>query len=235
MTISREGAWSHAELRLELVPGEGLLNADAVFPHCTAPSVRTAACRAQFEWLQVPYVGSDVLASAACMDKLTLKRLFAQAEIPQVDFVAAGRRAGASAASGWARCSGSSPPGSAPASASARLPVGWRRARRGGRAGSPARPPRDRRGSGDGTRGRVLSSCSGNEAGRRPPSPAISSPPTAIGTTTRTSTAKGGMELVVLPRISAAADHRGARAGSRQGLPLRWLLRPRSAAISSSR
>ncbi len=42
------------------------------------------------EWLDVPYVGSDVLASAVCMDKLTLKRLFAQAGLPQVDFVAAG-------------------------------------------------------------------------------------------------------------------------------------------------
>jgi D-alanine-D-alanine ligase len=31
-----------------------------------------------------------VLSSAICMDKLTLKRLFAQAGIPQVDFVAAG-------------------------------------------------------------------------------------------------------------------------------------------------
>ncbi len=38
----------------------------------------------------MPYVGSDVLSSAICMDKLTLKRLFAQAGMPQVDFVAAG-------------------------------------------------------------------------------------------------------------------------------------------------
>ena len=30
------------------------------------------------EWLDVPYVGSDVLASAICMDKLILKRLFAE-------------------------------------------------------------------------------------------------------------------------------------------------------------
>ena len=42
------------------------------------------------EWLDLPYVGSDVLSSAVCMDKLTLKRLFAQAGIPQVEFVAAG-------------------------------------------------------------------------------------------------------------------------------------------------
>jgi D-alanine-D-alanine ligase len=40
--------------------------------------------------LDVPYVGSDVLSSAICMDKLTLKRLFAQQGVPQVEFVAAG-------------------------------------------------------------------------------------------------------------------------------------------------
>jgi D-alanine-D-alanine ligase len=38
----------------------------------------------------VPYVGSDVLASAVCMDKLTLKRLFAARGIPQVEFAAVG-------------------------------------------------------------------------------------------------------------------------------------------------
>ena len=40
--------------------------------------------------LDLPYVGSDVLSSAICMDKLTLKRLFAGQGIPQVDFVAVG-------------------------------------------------------------------------------------------------------------------------------------------------
>jgi len=56
------------------------------------------------EWLQVPYVGSDVLASAVCMDKLTLKRLFAGAGLPQVDFVAAGEP-------GWReRCEAIGPP-----------------------------------------------------------------------------------------------------------------------------
>jgi D-alanine-D-alanine ligase len=40
--------------------------------------------------LDLPYVGSDVLSSATCMDKLTLKRLLAGQGIPQVDFVAVG-------------------------------------------------------------------------------------------------------------------------------------------------
>jgi D-alanine-D-alanine ligase len=42
------------------------------------------------ECLDVAYVGCDVLASAVCMDKLTLKRLFAASGIPQVAFVQAG-------------------------------------------------------------------------------------------------------------------------------------------------
>jgi D-alanine-D-alanine ligase len=42
------------------------------------------------EWLDVPYVGSDVLSSAICMDKLTLKRLCAERGLPQVGFVAVG-------------------------------------------------------------------------------------------------------------------------------------------------
>jgi D-alanine-D-alanine ligase len=85
--ISREGAWSHDGVGIELVPGEGLLAADAVFPALHGPFGEDGSVQGLLEWLEVPYVGSDVLASAACMDKLTLKRLFAQAGIPQVDFV----------------------------------------------------------------------------------------------------------------------------------------------------
>jgi D-alanine-D-alanine ligase len=91
VTISREGAWTHDDAGLVLVPGEGLLGADAVFPALHGPFGEDGSVQGLLEWMQVPYVGSDVLASAACMDKLTLKRLFAQARIPQVDFVDAGQ------------------------------------------------------------------------------------------------------------------------------------------------
>src|SRR4249919_2136425 len=87
VTISREGAWTCEGAGLELVPGEGLLDAEAVFPALHGPFGEDGSVQGLLEWLDVPYVGSDVLASAACMDKLTLKRLFAQAGIPQVDFV----------------------------------------------------------------------------------------------------------------------------------------------------
>lgn len=87
VTISREGAWSHDGAGVELVPGEGLLGADVAFPALHGPFGEDGSVQGLLEWLEVPYVGSDVLASAACMDKLTLKRLFAQADLPQVDFV----------------------------------------------------------------------------------------------------------------------------------------------------
>jgi D-alanine-D-alanine ligase len=93
VTISRDGAWTYEGATVELVPGEGLLAADAVFPALHGPFGEDGSVQGLLEWLQVPYVGSDVLASAACMDKLTLKRLFAQAGIPQVDFVDAGEPA----------------------------------------------------------------------------------------------------------------------------------------------
>ncbi len=90
VTISRQGAWSHRGEGVALAPAEGLLGADAVFPALHGPFGEDGSVQGLLEWLKVPYVGSDVLASAVCMDKLTLKRIFAQAGIAQVAFVAAG-------------------------------------------------------------------------------------------------------------------------------------------------
>lgn len=88
--ISREGSWSCGGSPVELSPGAGLLDADAAFPALHGPFGEDGSLQGLLEWLDLPYVGSDVLSSAVCMDKLTLKRLFAQAGVPQVDFVAAG-------------------------------------------------------------------------------------------------------------------------------------------------
>ncbi|MDX6609866.1 MAG: D-alanine-D-alanine ligase [Solirubrobacterales bacterium] len=87
VTISRQGTWSCDGETVELIPGEGLLGADVAFPALHGPFGEDGSVQGLLEWLDLPYVGSDVLASAACMDKLTLKRLFAQAGIPQVEFV----------------------------------------------------------------------------------------------------------------------------------------------------
>jgi D-alanine-D-alanine ligase len=88
--ISRGGNWSREETAVELAPAAGLLEADVAFPVLHGPFGEDGSVQGLLEWLDLPYVGSDVLASAVCMDKLTLKRLFAQAGVAQVDFVAAG-------------------------------------------------------------------------------------------------------------------------------------------------
>ncbi|HEX3174872.1 MAG TPA: D-alanine--D-alanine ligase family protein [Solirubrobacterales bacterium] len=90
VTISREGSWSLHGATVELVPAAGLAGADVAFPALHGPFGEDGSVQGVLEWLDVPYVGSDVLASAVCMDKLTLKRIFAQHRLPQVEFVAAG-------------------------------------------------------------------------------------------------------------------------------------------------
>lgn len=88
VTIARNGHWGHGAGNVELVPGAGLLGAEVVFPVLHGPFGEDGSVQGLLEWLDVPYVGSDVLSSAICMDKLTLKRLFAARGVPQVDFTA---------------------------------------------------------------------------------------------------------------------------------------------------
>jgi D-alanine-D-alanine ligase len=88
VTIGRDGAWRAAGSSIELVPGGGLLDAEAVFPALHGAFGEDGSIQGLLEQLDVPYVGSDVLASAICMDKLTLKRLFAAHGVPQVEFTA---------------------------------------------------------------------------------------------------------------------------------------------------
>jgi len=96
VTIERDGRWLADGVAIGLTPAAGLLGVAAVFPALHGPFGEDGSLQGLLEWLDVPYVGSDVLASAICMDKLTLKRLFASRGIPQVDFVAAGEH-------GWRR------------------------------------------------------------------------------------------------------------------------------------
>jgi len=88
VTIARDGRWSAPEGTVQLAPGAGLLGADAVFPALHGAFGEDGSVQGLLECLDLPYVGSDVLASAVCMDKLTLKRLFAEHGVPQVDFTA---------------------------------------------------------------------------------------------------------------------------------------------------
>ncbi len=88
VTIGREGEWRQDGAAVTLAPAAGLLGAAAAFPALHGPFGEDGSVQGLLEWLDIPYVGSDVLASAVCMDKLTLKRLFAAGEVPQVDFAA---------------------------------------------------------------------------------------------------------------------------------------------------
>ena len=100
VTIARDGAWTCEGEAVALAPGGGLLGADVAFPALHGPFGEDGSVQGLLEWLDVAYVGSDVLSSAICMDKLTLKRLFADGGLPQVDFVAVGEE-------GWReRCAG---------------------------------------------------------------------------------------------------------------------------------
>jgi D-alanine-D-alanine ligase len=90
VSVAREGGWFCDGEQLALRPGTGLLEADVAFPALHGPFGEDGSAQGLLEWLDLPYVGSDVLSSAICMDKLTLKRLFADGGIPQVDFVAVG-------------------------------------------------------------------------------------------------------------------------------------------------
>jgi D-alanine-D-alanine ligase len=88
--IDRDGRWSCEGAAVELAPGAGLLGCDAAFPALHGPFGEDGSVQGLLEWLDIPYVGSDVLSSAICMDKLTLKRLFAGRGVPQVGFAQAG-------------------------------------------------------------------------------------------------------------------------------------------------
>jgi D-alanine-D-alanine ligase len=98
VTIGRDGRWSAAGGSVELVPGGGLLGAEAAFPALHGAFGEDGSVQGLLEWLDLPYVGSDVLASAICMDKLTLKRLFAAHGVPQVEFAAV------EGSDWWGRC-----------------------------------------------------------------------------------------------------------------------------------
>ncbi|MEA2218463.1 MAG: D-alanine-D-alanine ligase [Solirubrobacteraceae bacterium] len=86
VTLARDGAWLHDGAELELHPGRGLLGADAVFGVLHGPFGEDGTVQGLLELLDVPYVGSGVLASAACLDKIVAKDLMARAGIAQVAY-----------------------------------------------------------------------------------------------------------------------------------------------------
>lgn len=86
VTLERDGTWWYDGEELALHPGKGLLDADVVFPILHGPFGEDGTVQGLLEVLDVPYVGSGVMASAVCMDKVVFKDLMAQAGIPQVGY-----------------------------------------------------------------------------------------------------------------------------------------------------
>ena len=103
--IDREGRWWLANEGERVILEQGgrlfginhdrlveLGHVQMVFPVLHGTLGEDGTVQGLLEVLEVPYVGSGVLGSAVGMDKIIMKRLFRQAGIPTVDFVAATRR-----------------------------------------------------------------------------------------------------------------------------------------------
>ena len=86
--LRRDGSWWAAGRELELRAGRGLLDSDVVFPVLHGPFGEDGTVQGLLELLDVAYVGSGVLASAACLDKIVFKDLMAQAGVAQVAYAA---------------------------------------------------------------------------------------------------------------------------------------------------
>ena len=109
--ISREGAWLHdgdpmQELEAQSggqptrsatvsvsdrLPPNVFREVDVVFPVLHGPYAEDGTVQGMFELLGIPYVGSGVLASAAAMDKVTMKKVFAHHDLPQVRWLGLAR------------------------------------------------------------------------------------------------------------------------------------------------
>jgi D-alanine-D-alanine ligase len=84
--LARDGTWTCDGEEVMLRAGRGLLGADAVFPALHGPFGEDGTVQGLLELLDVPYVGSGVLASALCMDKILFKDVIGRAGLPQVRY-----------------------------------------------------------------------------------------------------------------------------------------------------
>jgi D-alanine-D-alanine ligase len=85
--LERDGRWMHEGAEVQLRAAGGLLGAEVVFPVLHGPFGEDGTVQGLLELLDVPYVGSGVLASALCMDKILAKDVMAAAGLPQVAYV----------------------------------------------------------------------------------------------------------------------------------------------------
>jgi D-alanine-D-alanine ligase len=101
--ITPDGRWIRCDPRDgEVVPADGepymLLpdprapkDADVIFPALHGPFGEDGSLQGLFELADIAYVGAGVEGSAIGINKVTHKRLFVEAGLPVVDFVAFGR------------------------------------------------------------------------------------------------------------------------------------------------
>ena len=68
------------------VPAEGREKIDVIFPVLHGTYGEDGTIQGLFEMADVPYVGCGVLASSAGMDKVVMKRLFREANLPIVEY-----------------------------------------------------------------------------------------------------------------------------------------------------
>jgi D-alanine-D-alanine ligase len=92
VVIGRDGVWREDEAPVHVVPGQGLLDADVVFPVLHGPFGEDGTVQGLLETADVPYVGAGVLGSAVCMHKVVFKDLMAHAGMPQVRYEAVAER-----------------------------------------------------------------------------------------------------------------------------------------------
>jgi D-alanine-D-alanine ligase len=103
VTIGRDGRWSSDEGEITFIPGGGLLAAEVAFPVLHGPGGEDGSVQGLLEVLDLPYAGSNVEASAICMDKLVFKDLLARHGLPQVDYCRAGEENWRELASGFGK------------------------------------------------------------------------------------------------------------------------------------
>ncbi|MGB3759940.1 MAG: D-alanine--D-alanine ligase family protein [Rivularia sp. (in: cyanobacteria)] len=102
--IKKDGSWQYPDVaRQVLSSGEALSSeskpklwqfpaeaetVDVWFPILHGPNGEDGTIQGLLSLMQVPFVGSGVLGSAAGMDKIAMKSVFAQAGLPQVKYMA---------------------------------------------------------------------------------------------------------------------------------------------------
>jgi len=86
VTLQRDGTWLYDGEELALWAAGGLLDVDVVFPVLHGPFGEDGTVQGLLELLDVAYVGSGVLASAICLDKIVAKELLGRAGVAQVAY-----------------------------------------------------------------------------------------------------------------------------------------------------